>query len=273
MEPFRLVKASSPPADAIPCGMQNDGGGQLWSCVCHTRFGDIPGKCNGQHAWYPYSGREEKTDEFSYVTARAWRLLKASEAPPQALAVGKQKDAAGTVYAGLANTPQGRIPGKAKGNNCWYPYGGKEVLTNDFEYVCYNWALVRGPQPPDAIACGNQTDGGGIHYSAVAHTAQGDIPGKAKDSTCWYSYGGKEITTGEFSWVVLPSWHLEKHEFGQVPALAVACGNQSDAAGVLFAAVAHTPHGAVPGKAKGNSCWFAYGGREGLTKEFSWVVM
>jgi len=267
-ESFHLVKASEPPADAIQAGSHD--GKLLWSAVCHTRFGDIPGKSDGSHAWYAYSGREEKTSEFSYVTVKAWRLQKADDAPPQALAVGKQNDV-GQIYAAVANTPSGKIPGKAKGNTCWYPLGAKENTTSDFEYICYNFALVKGPQPADAIASGNETDGAGVHYAAVAHVEQGNIPGKAKGNTCWYSYGGKELTTDNFSWVVLPTWKLEKLEFGHVPALAMACGN--DASGPLYTAVAHTPHGAIPGRAKGNSCWFAHGGREGLTKEFSWVVM
>ena len=48
---------------------------------------------------------------------------------------GFQNDGAGRLWCAIAHTEHGRIPGKAKGNDCWYPYGGKEHHTHDFTFV------------------------------------------------------------------------------------------------------------------------------------------
>ena len=48
---------------------------------------------------------------------------------------------------------------------------------------------------------GFQNDGGGQHHAVIADTPHGRIPGKAKNGTCWYAYGGKEHITKEFLWV------------------------------------------------------------------------
>lgn len=53
----------------------------------------------------------------------------------------------------------------------------------------------------DCIAQGN--DDNGDSWCAVAQNTQwGTIPGKAKDGTCWYSYGGVEYTTKDFKYVL-----------------------------------------------------------------------
>ena len=56
------------------------------------------------------------------------------------------------------------------------------------------------------------------------------------------------------------------------PKGSLAIGQQNDGAGILYAAVAHTPHGKIPGKAQGRNCWYAYGGKEYMVHEFDWVV-
>ena len=66
------------------------------------------------------------------------------------------------------------------------------------------WVLRKnlGYPPEDGLALGNQTDGAGLLYLAVANnTPWGAIAGKAKNNTCWYSYGGEEMNTDDFSWV------------------------------------------------------------------------
>ena len=35
----------------------------------------------------------------------------------------------------MANTPSGKIPGKAQNGTCWYALNGKENITTDFWYV------------------------------------------------------------------------------------------------------------------------------------------
>ena len=59
-----------------------------------------------------------------------------------------------------------------------------------------------GHPPELAIKCAFQEDGTRYLYAAIAGTKWGNIPGKAKDSTCWYSYGGREYSTSDFYWLV-----------------------------------------------------------------------
>jgi hypothetical protein len=41
----------------------------------------------------------------------------------------------GDIWCAVALTEHGNIPGKASGNTCWYPYGGKEHSTNHFKFI------------------------------------------------------------------------------------------------------------------------------------------
>jgi len=126
--------------------------------------------------------------------------------------------------------------------------------------------------PPPLVPQGHQTDGGGDHYLAVALTPEGHIPGKAKGNTCWYPYGGKEHTTNNFSWVVVPNFLFLRNNGGTPPANGVPCGYQNDGSGQLWGALAHTTHGDIPGKAKANTCWYAYAGEEQTTNNFSYII-
>jgi len=268
---FQLVKATSAPHDAIACGHQNDGAGTLCAAVAHTDHGNIPGKASGNSCWYPYGGEEKISNNFSWVATKNWRLVKSSNIPAAGLKTGHQTDGGGDLYTAVAHTNHGDIPGKANSSTCWYPYGGAETSTNNFSFVISTYDLVKsGSQPSRAVACGHQNDAGTL-CAAVAHTDHGEIPGKAKGDTCWYPYGDKETDTKNFSWVVAIGWRLEKGN--SPPAGALKTGHQNDGAGELYAAVAHTDHGDIPGKAKGDTCWYPYGGKETFTKNFSWVVV
>jgi hypothetical protein len=272
---FALINfrsSQSPPPTAVRSGHQNDGAGDLYTAVAHTNHGDIPGKAKGNTCWYPYGGKEVSTSDFSWVSVPRWTLVRANSPPVNALKIGRQNDGSGDLYAGVAETPQGNIPGKAKGNECWYPYGSAEHTTNKFFYVCSAFELVQSSSPPNgAVKSGHQNDGAGDLYTAVAHTDKGNIPGKAKNNSCWYPYGGKENEIHNFSYVVMPNWRLEKNH-GHPPGNAIPVGQQNDGAGDLYAAVAHTDKGNIPGKAKNNTCWYPYGGKEQETSNFSWVV-
>merc|ERR1711907_182896 len=95
----------------------------------------------------------------------------------------------------IANTEWGRIPGKAKDGVCWFPYGGREHETTDFEYYPVNTKTRR---PRGEHHC---EDENGHYYCAIAKTKWGKIPGKTKDGQCWYPYGGKEHVTEDFKYV------------------------------------------------------------------------
>ena len=118
---------------------------------------------------------------------------------------GFQTDGAGAHWCAVANTEWGTIPGKAKGDTCWYPYGGQEYYTSDFQFVsCDNLIKMKntGSQPEGALSCGFQTDGAGELFAAIAITEWGEIPGKAQGDTCWFPYGEEEHCTSEFFWIV-----------------------------------------------------------------------
>lgn len=101
-------------------------------------------------------------------------------------------------YCGVAHTPWGRIPGKVKGNTCWYPYAGKEHTTDQFELID-----ARGvSKQPGPVAHGRQLNEVGDIWCALATTGWGLIPGKAKDGVCWYPYGGKEHISTSFNYVI-----------------------------------------------------------------------
>jgi len=191
--------------------------------------------------------------------------------PPYSLCPGKQHDNPNRLYAVVAHTQFGDIPGKALGNNCWYAYGGKEHTTHDFSYILGAHGLSRnhGSAPAYAAALGRQNDCGTV-YVAVAHVPEGDVPGKALGNTCWYPYGGVEKTTADFSWVVSPLVNVG--QCGQPGWHGCPHGVQNDGAGNVYCAIAHGAHGDIPGKAQGNTCWYAWGGAEHVTHNFSWVV-
>lgn len=115
-------------------GYQNDGAGELLCCVVNTRFGLIPGKCKGDTAWYPYGGKEEYIKGSGFRVIEGYLLPKGTK--PRGAAHGRQNDGAGDLWCAVAHTRWGTIPAKAKGNECWFPYGGKEhYQRGNFQYV------------------------------------------------------------------------------------------------------------------------------------------
>jgi len=129
--------------------------------------------------------------------------------PPDAALLGNETDTGHDLALAIAHTDKGQVPGKARGNTCWYGYGGKEYTASVFFWVVAkdkgSLKLVpddaNGP-PPRALKLGLQIDRGERYYCAVAMSDHGQIPGKAKGCGCWYSYDGKEMYTKHFSWVV-----------------------------------------------------------------------
>ena len=128
-----------------------------------------------------------------------------------------------------------------------------------------------GSPPPNALKLARQHNEGD-HWTAVAHTPQGDIPGKSVGNTCWYPYGGKENTTANFSWVVPGSPVLQQKNTGGPPYNAIVIGNQRDGAGSMYAGIAYCEYGTIPGKAKDNTCWYSVHGEEKYTNDFDWIV-
>ena len=122
---------------------------------------------------------------------------------------------------------------------------------------------------------GYQYDGAGHLYLGVANSQWGTIPGKAKDGTCWYPYGGREYETSDFSWPCADpdTYFLYANDGYGPPIYGLKAGEQTDGTGELYAAVAITDEGQIPGKANENTCWYSYGGEEHYTSKFYWVVV
>lgn len=139
----------------------------------------------------------------------------------------------------------------------------------------FNLVRSAGRPPNRAIQLGTQTDGAGKLWSAVAHTQWGDIPGKAVGGTCWFSFEGKEHSTGVVSWILprrAARVGLVMNTGSGPPYNALQVGHQTDGAGQLWAAVAISDKwGTIPGKAKENTCWYPYNGAEQETSKFYWV--
>jgi len=272
---FQLVKGGHPPPHT-PAGQQ-PGFGPIYLAVAHTQYGNIPAKAGQGQCWFPYGGKEHSSHDFSWVVAPGHQLVRNSGfPPPRAIACGFQNDGGATVWGAIAHTQWGDIPGKAIGNNCWFPQGGQENTTNNFSWIVTpSFILARHnmhPNPPPTTPAGNQPGFGPI-WCAVAHSPQwGNIPGKAGNGNCWFPYGGKEHSTNDFSWVEVPGHQLVRNTGGQPPN-AIVVGQQTQGGGALLCiAIAHTQWGNIPGKAMGNTCWYAQGGQEHTTSDFSWVV-
>ena len=129
------VESQDPPENSLALGNQN--GDIYYLAVANTEWGTIPGKARNGHCWYPYGDIEYRVEsDFAYVTSfRPTTLVKSTTPPPHAILCGYQNDGSGYHYAAVAETEYGTIIGKAIGDNCWYPYGGKEYSTKDFKYA------------------------------------------------------------------------------------------------------------------------------------------
>merc|ERR1712050_15965 len=102
-----------------------------------------------------------------------WLERNRGSQPPHAVSVARQNDC-GSVYLGVADTQWGRIPGKAHGGQCHYPYDDREHSTTDFFWVCATSEVKlerRGIRmPASALKAGFQNDGAGEMYHVVANT-------------------------------------------------------------------------------------------------------
>ena len=119
--------------------MQNDATGYVEPCIAHTPWGDIPSKCKGGTCYIPYGDKEHTGSNFDRISGTEGNPLilvkcKGQGVPPGAVS-GYQNDGAGILYAAIAKTQWGLIPGKAQGNTCWFPYGGREHATNHFSWI------------------------------------------------------------------------------------------------------------------------------------------
>lgn len=127
--------------------------------------------------------------------------------------------------------------------------------------------------PSNAVRLGNQFDSG-EYYLAMTFSKIGLLPGKAKVGEAWYSYDGAEYHTKNFFWITIPpGYEVGLVKSPKPPTGALKTGYEDDKLD-LYAAVAHTGHGDIPGKAlERGDAYYPYGGREGNATSFSWVVL
>lgn len=142
------------------------------------------------------------------------RNRRGKPAPNNAVKLGYRIDGVGkrtSLYSAVAISERwGAVPGNANGNTCWYSYEGKEYHTEKFVWLTSKRRLQRkkneGSPPKSAVLCATN---GTAWFAAVALTSWGNISGKAKDSTCFYSYDGKEYSTTDFYWLVRDTPQIE----------------------------------------------------------------
>jgi len=137
-----FVQQSDIPENGLKFGYQDDGRGEHCIAVAETEWGKIPGKAQDGTCWYCYNGQEYETDSFHYVVHTSPHKLVRNDnlGPPDgAIVTGSQTDGRGDQYAAIALSEWGRIPGKAEGNTCWYPFNGDEHETYDFEWICFTY--------------------------------------------------------------------------------------------------------------------------------------
>ena len=65
-----IVRRSCLILDLISTCSRHQADGTYYVAVCHTNHGEIPGKAKGQYAWFPYGGKETRTENFSYVIVK-----------------------------------------------------------------------------------------------------------------------------------------------------------------------------------------------------------
>jgi len=118
---------------SITPGFLRDGT-KLALAVAHTPQGDIIGKAIGNVCFYGLNGKEERTENFSFVVSHGGYKLEKLSAPPKGyLLHGKE---GGNYYnAVIAHSDFGNIPGKEMGGVCIFTHNGVEHRTNDFSFL------------------------------------------------------------------------------------------------------------------------------------------
>ena len=119
---------------------QKDKAGYHEPCIAQTNWGPIPCKCKGNTCWIPYDGKEHTGNNFDRIVGTEAAPIKlvsnsTSRDPPKGTVTAVQNDSTGKVYAAVAETNWGPIPGKAKGDSCLFPYDGKEQSSKKFHWI------------------------------------------------------------------------------------------------------------------------------------------
>ena len=114
--------------------------GLIWSIICNSRHGMVPGKMDSRgEGWYPWGGREWGCNGSQIVRAVQGRLVSWDQPlPGNCQAQGSQFDS-GPYHAALIQSQHGLVPGKAKKsrNEAWYSWGGREIsVRSNYYFIC-----------------------------------------------------------------------------------------------------------------------------------------
>ena len=125
------------PANALRAGNEADGT-PLYIARGNQEGGLHPGKvrANALEAYIPYGGREIAVRDYEvYVGTGTWQEVRPGQrVPTTAIAGGRETD--GTpIYIARATIEGGTHPGKAKGGEGWFPYGGQERYVSPFQVL------------------------------------------------------------------------------------------------------------------------------------------
>ena len=120
--------------------VEKEGRGRCEPGLAKTEWGIIPGKCKEGKCWFTFEGTAKSTESFDRIVGTETDPIrfipfKENVEPPSTAIAGNEKGQSTPIYAAIADTEWGLIPGKAQGNTCWYHYGGQERTTKNFFWL------------------------------------------------------------------------------------------------------------------------------------------
>jgi hypothetical protein len=144
LQPWIVAEKQQTPMCSPQGSQQNLG--PLWCAIATTQWGKIPAKTDGTTCWFPYGDREHEASDFEIFEGQLFSNS-SDDIEPQ----GNQDDGAGVLWCAVALTPYGKIPGKAKGNTCWYSYDGVEKCCSDFLFVGVDPSAASQAAAPEVL--------------------------------------------------------------------------------------------------------------------------
>lgn len=124
---------------------------RLWCCAVHDRdYGEIMGKCTETECWYGWRGREyHRVGGFEIFKGMVLDPDLSNPADRMKFSFRLFQHGYGFLWFALADTPYGKIPGKASKDKCWYTYAGVEYMTTT-GFVYFRYARdIMGPYIAD----------------------------------------------------------------------------------------------------------------------------
>jgi len=168
----------------------------------HDKF-SISVNLPGQEIAYPPPSPAYKVSEpqspYQWV-----EMMHGNPLPPDAVIGGYQEYTNTPLFVCRGYYQGGMHPGKLFNGMCYFGWGGREVVTPQYQVLVssypLSWIPSRGRLPLNAIVGGEQHDG--PLYICQAAYRGGVHPGKVYKRMCHISWGGKEIPVTSFNVLV-----------------------------------------------------------------------